>query len=63
MKWQTIKTVLMSAVGGALVWWIVLSAGWGWMTPGSAEKRAVEQAEVAVLNALVPIGRVPVGCG
>lgn len=40
MKWQTIKTILISAVGGALVWWIVLSAVWGWMTPGSADKRA-----------------------
>lgn len=54
-KWQTIKIVLLSAAGGAIVWWIVLSAVFGWMTAGSAEKKAVERAEAAVLDALVPL--------
>lgn len=55
MKWQMVKTVLLSAIGGAIVWWIVLAAAWGWMSPGSAEKRAGERAETAVIEALTPI--------
>jgi hypothetical protein len=55
MKWRTIKTVLWSAVGGALVWWIVLGVVFGWMPAGSAERKAGEQAKAAVLNALAPI--------
>jgi hypothetical protein len=55
MKWQTIKTVLWSAVGGALVWWIVLSAGFGWSSAGSAEQQAAERANTAVLDVLTPI--------
>jgi hypothetical protein len=55
MKWQTMKTVLWSAVGGALVWWIVLSAVFGWMTAGSAERQAEERANTAVLDVLAPI--------
>jgi hypothetical protein len=55
MKWQTIKTVLLSAIGGAVVWWIVLAAGWGWMSSASAEKLASERAHAAVLEALTPI--------
>ena len=55
MKWQTTKRLLWSAAGGAMVWWIVLSVVWGWMTPGSAEKQAGERAEAAVLHALAPI--------
>ena len=54
-KWQTIKIVLLSAAGGAIVWWIVLSAVFGWMTAGSAEKKAEERAEAAVLDALAPL--------
>ena len=54
-KGQTIKIVLLSAAGGAIVWWIVLSAVFGWMTAGSAEKEAVERAEAAVLDALAPL--------
>jgi len=55
MKWQTIKTVLLSAIGGAIVWWIVLAAAWGWMSPGRAEQQASERAQAAVLDALTPI--------
>lgn len=55
MKWQTIKTVLWSAIGGALVWWIVLSAGFGWQSAGSVEQQAVERADTAVLDVLAPI--------
>ena len=39
----------------ALVWWIVLSAVFGWIPVGSAEKKAGAQAEAAVLDVLAPI--------
>ncbi len=55
MKKQTIKTVLWSAIGGALVWWIVLSAVFGWMPAGSAEKQAAERTSTALLDVLAPI--------
>ena len=55
MNWQTIKTILWSAVGGALVWWIVLGAVFGWMPAGSAEQQAVERASTAVLDVLTPL--------
>ena len=55
MNWTTVKTVCWSAVGGALVWWIVLSAGLGWMTAGSAETKAEEQVQAAVRELLTPI--------
>jgi hypothetical protein len=55
MNWRIIKTVLWSAVSGALVWWIVLSAVFGWMPAGSAEQQAVKRANTAVLEALTPI--------
>jgi hypothetical protein len=55
MKWQTVKTGLWSAAGGAVVWWIMLSAVFGWMPAGRAEKQASVQAEAAVLDVLAPI--------
>ncbi len=55
MNWKTVKTVLWSAICGALAWWIVLSAVFGWMTAGSAEKKAGEQVQAAVLALLTPI--------
>jgi len=55
MKGQTLKTVLLSAMGGAIVWWIVLGAAWGWMSPGSAENMAEARADAAVLKALTPM--------
>lgn len=55
MKWQTIKTVVLSAIGGAIVWWIVLAAAWGWMSPGAADQQASERAQAAVRDALTPI--------
>lgn len=55
MKLQTMKTVMWSAIGGALVWWIVLGVGFGWMPAGSAEQKAGAQAEAAVRDVLTPI--------
>ena len=55
MNWKIMKTVFWSAIGGALVWWIVLGAVFGWMSAGSAEKQAGEQAKAAILDVLTPI--------
>lgn len=55
MSGKIATTVILSAVGGALVWWIVLSSGFGWMAAGSAEKKAGEQVRAAVLSLLTPI--------
>jgi hypothetical protein len=55
MKLQTMKTVGWSAIGGALVWWIILGAVFGWMPTGTAEQKAGAQAEAAVREALTPI--------
>jgi len=46
---------LLSAVSGALVWWIVLSAGFGWTSAGSAEQQAVDRAETAMMEVLTPL--------
>lgn len=55
MTWQTIKLVLLSAVGGAIVWWIVLGATLGWVPAGSAERQADNRAQVTFRDALAPI--------
>ena len=55
MRWGTLKVVFWSAVGGAIVWWIVLSTVFGWMPAGRAEKQAKEQVNTAVLDVLTPI--------
>ena len=46
---------VMTAIGGALVWWIVLMAGLGWMSPGSAQKQADAVALAALVEKLTPI--------
>ena len=40
---------VITAIGGALVWWVALGLWLGWMSPGSAQR----QADTAVLAALV----------
>lgn len=55
MNWKTMKTVLWSAIGGALAWWIVLSAVFGWMPAGTAEQKATARVQTAVLDVLTPI--------
>jgi hypothetical protein len=50
-----IKTMLWSAIGGAIVWWIVMSTGFGWTSAGSGEQQAVERARAAMLDVLTPI--------
>ena len=48
MTRQTVKTVLWSVAGDAVAWWIVLSAGSGWVSTGNAEKQARVWAGAAV---------------
>jgi hypothetical protein len=55
MKWQTIKLILLSAVGGALLWWIALGTALGWVPAGSAERQAADRAQIAFRDALTPI--------
>lgn len=55
MKWQTIKLVLLSAVGGAIVWWVVLAVAFGWMPAGSAERQAENRAQATFRDALTPV--------
>ena len=55
MTWRTVKTVLWSAVGGAIVWWIVLGTVFGWVPAGSAERQATMRAQTAFRDALTPI--------
>jgi hypothetical protein len=47
--------VLLSPIGGAIVWWIVLGVAFGWVPAGSAEKQADNRAQVTFRDALTPI--------
>jgi hypothetical protein len=48
-----IWTIVWSAFVGAIVWWIVLVAGFGVMTPGSANRRADEIVDAALKQRIV----------
>src|SRR5688572_8785750 len=50
-----VKPALWGAVGGAIAAMIVGFAWGGWITGGSAEKMAVTQSGIAVVEALVPV--------
>src|SRR5687767_15995490 len=52
---QNVKPALWGAVGGAIAAIIVGFAWGGWVTGGTAEKMAVTQSGVAVVEALVPV--------
>src|SRR5687768_16170662 len=49
------KTSPLGAVGGAIAAIIVGFAWGGWVTGGTAEKMAVTQSGIAVVEALVPV--------
>ena len=55
MTWGTLKTVLWSAISGAIVWWIVLGSVFGWMPAGRAERQAATLAQAAFRDALTPL--------
>ncbi len=50
-----IKPFAWGAFGGAVLWWIILAYGFGWMSPGTAQKHAAQQSDNAVVAALAPI--------
>ena len=52
---QNVKPALWGAVGGAIAAIIVGFAWGGWVTGGTAEKMAVTQSGIAVVEALVPV--------
>ena len=57
MKWdkEKIQVGLWSAVGGAILL-VIIGFNWGgWVTGGTAQKKAEEMAEEAVVSRLAPI--------
>ncbi len=50
-----VKPALWGAVGGAIVWWVVLAFGFGWTSAGTTLKVANALAEKSVVAALAPI--------
>ena len=56
MNWSTrIKPFALGAVSGAILWWVVLAFGFGWMSPGTAHRQAAELSDDAVVAALAPV--------
>jgi len=50
-----IKPFAWGAVSGAILWWIVLAFGFGWMSSGTAQKQAARLSGDAVIAALAPV--------
>jgi len=50
-----IKPFAWGAVSGAILWWIVLAFGLGWMSSGTAQKQAARLSGDAVIAALAPV--------
>jgi hypothetical protein len=50
-----IKPFAWGAAGGAILWWIVLAFGFGWMSPGTAHRQAAQLSDDAVVAALAPV--------
>ncbi len=55
MDWEKIKPGLWGALGGAIVLAIIGFAWGGWVTGGTAQEKAEEMAENAVVARLAPI--------
>ncbi len=55
MDWEKIKPGLWGALGGAIVLAIIGFAWGGWVTGGTAQEKAEEMAENAVIARLAPI--------
>src|SRR5918999_5914679 len=51
----SVKPAVWGAIGGAIAAIIVGFAWGGWVTGGTAEKMAVTQSGIAVVEALVPV--------
>ena len=48
-------SMIWSAVGGAVVWWVVLAFGLGWSSGGTVEKLGKERADKAVATVMTPV--------
>ena len=56
MNWkEKLKVGVWSAIGGAIVLAIIGFAWGGWVTGGTAQEKAEEMAEKAVVDRLAPI--------
>ncbi len=55
MDWEKIKPGLWGALGGAIVLAIIGFAWGGWVTGGTAQEKAEEMADNAVVARLAPI--------
>ena len=50
-----VKPFALGAVSGAILWWIVLAFGFGWMSAGTAQRQAAQLSDDAVVAALAPV--------
>jgi len=50
-----VKHGFWGGVVGAMVWWMVLSSGFGWMSAGAAKQIAAQQAQTAVVAYATPV--------
>jgi len=50
-----LKPAVLGVIGGAAAWWIVLSAGLGWMSAGAAAHVAREKARAALVAYATPV--------
>ena len=55
MNWEKIKLGLWSAIGGAILLAIVGFSWGGWVTGGTAQKRAAEMTATAMVDRLAPL--------
>lgn len=52
---KTTRPYAYGVVGGALVWWVVLALGFGWMSNGTAQQMAKQQTHDALVVAVSPV--------
>ena len=55
MNWEKIKLGLGSAIGGAILLAIIGFSWGGWVTGGTAQKRAAEMTATAMVDRLAPL--------
>jgi hypothetical protein len=55
MNFSWSKPFGWGVASGAVAWWIMLAAVFGWTSPSTAQKQAERQSEHAVIAALAPV--------
>ena len=55
INWGVVKPSLWTGVGGVVVGMVLLSYGFGFMSPTTAEKMATTSSEKAVIAAMAPV--------